>query len=225
MKNRSVVCCGLALTAVFALAGCEPSLKDNKAQYSYAIGTQIGQNLKRQNIDLDTKAFAAGVADAVAGKEPRLDEKSRMDAIREMSQGLAQEANKEAEKNLKEANDYLETNKKREGVKVTDSGLQYRVVREGGGKKPKASNTVEVHYRGRLIDGTEFDSSYARNAPATFPLDGVIKGWTEGLQLMKEGAMYEFVIPPDLAYGTRQMDQIPPNSTLIFEVELQKIVK
>ena len=120
--------------------------------------------------------------------------------------------------------DFLENNKKQEGVQVTASGLQYKVLKEGNGKQPKATDTVEVHYRGTLIDGTEFDSSYKRNQSISFPLNGVIAGWTEGLQLMKEGAKYKLFIPSELGYGARGAgDLIYPNATLIFEVELIKV--
>jgi FKBP-type peptidyl-prolyl cis-trans isomerases 1 len=119
---------------------------------------------------------------------------------------------------------YLEENAKREGVKTTASGLQYEVLQEGNGKSPKATDTVEVHYKGTLIDGTEFDSSYKRGRPATFPLNAVIPGWTEGVQLMKEGAKYRFAIPSNLAYGERGVPGvIGPNETLVFEVELLKV--
>ena len=120
--------------------------------------------------------------------------------------------------------EFLNKNKNKEGVKTTDSGLQYKVIKEGQGKSPGAASTVEVHYQGTLIDGTEFDSSYKRNETAKFPLNRVIPGWTEGLQLMKEGAVYEFYIPSDLAYGNRDLPKIPAGSTLIFKVELIKVL-
>src|SRR5262249_24924233 len=129
-----------------------------------------------------------------------------------------------ADKNLADGKKFLEDNKKKEGVKTTASGLQYKVLKEGSGQPPKATDTVTVDYRGTLIDGTEFDSSYKRGQPATFPLNGVIKGWTEGLQLMKPGAKYQFFIPSDLAYGPRAMGpDIAANSTLLFEVDLKSV--
>ncbi|MCB0351680.1 MAG: FKBP-type peptidyl-prolyl cis-trans isomerase [Bdellovibrionales bacterium] len=208
------------------LTACDkPDLKSEKGQYSYAIGVQIAKNLKDQKIDLDTKAFAAAVKDVTSGKEPQITEENRIAALRKMSEGLREKDNAAATENLKKGEAYLAENKAKEGVKVTDSGLQYEVISEGKGAKPKASDTVEVHYRGTLIDGKEFDSSYARNQPAQFPVKGVIPGWTEALQLMKTGSKYKLTIPANLAYGERGNPSIPGNSVLVFEVELLKIVK
>lgn len=210
-----------------ALVACDkPNLKNDKGQYSYAIGTQIAKNLKDQKIDLDLKAFNAAFKDVMEGKEPQLTDEERMGALRKMSEGLRAQDKVVADENLKKGEAYLEDNKGKEGVKVTPSGLQYKVVSEGKGTKPKATDTVEVHYRGHLIDGKEFDSSYSRNEPAKFPVNRVIPGWTEALQLMKTGSKYELYIPAGLAYGERGMPPtIPPNSALVFEVELLKIVK
>ena len=125
-----------------------------------------------------------------------------------------------AAKNLEDSKKFLAENQKKEGIKTLPSGLQYKVIAEGSGKMPKPTDDVTLHYRGTLIDGTEFDSSYQRGEPATFKVDGIIKGWTEALQLMKEGSKWQLFIPPELGYGNRSMSRIPPNSTLIFEVEL-----
>jgi len=221
MKSKIIIA-GAAL----ALVACDkPNLKEAKGQYSYAIGVQIAKNLKDQNIDLDPKAFNAAVKDITTGKEPQLNDEERMQALRTMSESLRQKETATAGDNMKKGADFLEANKGKEGVKVTASGLQYKVVKEGDGPKPKASDTVEVHYKGTLLDGKEFDSSYARNQPATFPLKGVIPGWTEALQLMKVGSTYELYLPPQLAYGDRGNPSIPPNSVLVFNVELLKIVK
>lgn len=213
--------------ATALVAGCDnPNLKDHKAQYSYAIGYQIAKNMKEQNVEIDVKAFSAAVKDVMEGKEARLDEGARMDSLRKMSEDRRAADMKIAEENLAKGNQYLEENKGKEGVKTTSSGLQYKVLDEGKGAKPKVNDVVEVHYRGRLIDGTEFDSSYSRNQPAQFPVKAVIPGWTEGLQLMKEGAKFELTIPAELAYGERgQPPQIPPNSVLVFDVELLKVIK
>lgn len=142
--------------------------------------------------------------------------------LRDVRMGKMKEV---GEKNKKEGDEFLSKNKTAEGVKSTASGLQYKVITEGKGAKPSASDMVEVHYAGTLIDGTEFDSSYKRNAPATFPVNGVIKGWTEALQLMNEGSKWKLFIPSDLAYGTMDRPGIPANSVLIFDVELLKVTK
>lgn len=213
---------GLAIS----LTACDkPNLKEPKGQYSYAIGVQIAQNIKNQNIELDSKAFQAAMSDVINGKELQLNDEERMQALRKMSEGLREKDMAEATENLKKGETFLEENKGKEGVKVTKSGLQYKVIKEGSGPKAKAKDTVEVHYRGRLIDGKEFDSSYSRNEPATFPVDRVIPGWTEALQLMNPGSKYELFIPANLAYGERGNPTIPGNSVLVFEVELLKIVK
>jgi FKBP-type peptidyl-prolyl cis-trans isomerase len=172
--------------------------------------------------------LSEGIEDALSGKESRLSEEemgSSLSNLRQKSMTAMQEALKEqAEKNLVEGEKFLTENKTKEGVKTTASGLQYKIIEEGKGPSPKAGDTVTVNYRGTLIDGTQFDSSYDRGQPATFPLTGVIPGWTEALQMMKKGSKWELYIPPDLAYGDRGAgNRIPPNSTLIFEVELISI--
>lgn len=218
----AITLAGLSLS----LISCDkPNLKEQKGKYSYAIGVQIAKNLKDQNIDLDTKAFAAAVKDITSGKEPQLSDEERMNALRAMSEGMRAKEMETAGDNLKKGQEFLEANKGKDGVKVTSTGLQYKVIKEGSGPKPKITDTVSVHYRGTLLDGKEFDSSYARNQPVEFPLKGVIPGWTEALQLMKTGSEYELYIPADLGYGERGNPSIPPNSVLVFKVELLKIVK
>ncbi len=227
MSHRSTVLIRVLVGALFlSLTACDkPDLKSPKGQYSYAIGVQIAKNLKDQKIDLDTKAFAAAVKDVTSGKEPQLTDEVRVAALRTMSEGLRAKDSEAAVNNLNKGTAYLAENKAKPGVKTTDSGLQYEVLTEGSGPKPKASDTVEVHYRGTLLDGKEFDSSYSRNQPAQFPVKGVIPGWTEALQLMKTGSKYKLTIPANLAYGERGNPSIPGNSVLVFEVELLKIVK
>src|SRR5881397_204152 len=200
-----------------------PQVKDQKDKVSYSIGMNIGLNLSRQKVDINTDVLAAGIKDAIAGK-PQLTQDQVKDVMAQFEKDMEQKQKATGEKNKTDGAKFLEENKKKEGVKTTASGLQYKAVKEGTGPQPKATDMVTVDYRGTLIDGTEFDSSYKRGQPATFPLNGVIKGWTEGLQLMKTGAKYQFFIPADLAYGSRQMGpDIPPNSTLIFEVELKSV--
>ena len=195
--------------------------KDPELQRSYNIGNKIARqlslNLKDDN-DKERKAFILGFQDglkednqkSLKTKQTKKQKDEKMDTTQK------QDSSKDKE--------FLEKNKTQDGVKVTASGLQYTILKEGSGKQPKATDTVEVHYRGTLIDGTEFDSSYKRNKSISFPLNGVIPGWTEGLQLMKEGAKYRLFIPSELGYGTRGAgDLIYPNATLIFEVELIKV--
>jgi FKBP-type peptidyl-prolyl cis-trans isomerase FklB len=208
--------------AIISFAEEKPfELKDNKDKASYSIGLNIGSNLKRQNVELNTDAFMAGMKDALDGKKPLLNDQEVKEAMTNLEKDMQQKQAAAAQKNLAEGEKFLEENKKKPGVKTTASGLQYKVEKEGTGAQPKATDTVTVNYRGTLINGTEFDSSYKRGQPATFPVSGVIKGWTEALQLMKTGAKYQLFIPPNLAYGERSAGrEIPPNSTLIFDVEL-----
>jgi FKBP-type peptidyl-prolyl cis-trans isomerase FklB len=201
-----------------------PQLKDLKDKASYSIGLNIGTNFKKQNVDLNPDALLAGLKDAISGKKPALSEQETRDVMTTWSKEITEKQKVMADKNMADGKKFLDENKKKEGMKTTASGLQYKVLKEGNGPQPKATDTVTVDYRGTLIDGTEFDSSYKRGQPATFPLNGVIKGWTEGLQLMKVGSKYQFFIPPDLAYGQRAMGpDIAPNSTLIFDVELKSV--
>ena len=204
-------------------------LKDAKQKSSYAIGMDIGANFKRQEIDVDSKALAAGIADALAGKAQLSDAEQRqvLTELRTQLMGKAEARQKEAgDKNQKDGEKFLAENKKKDGVKTTASGLQYKVLKSGSGKTPRATDTVKVHYQGTLIDGTVFDSSIERGEPATFPVNGVIPGWTEVLQLMKEGDKWQVVIPSQLAYGAQGAGpKIGPNSTLIFDVELLSVEK
>jgi FKBP-type peptidyl-prolyl cis-trans isomerase FklB len=198
-----------------------PQLKDLKDKASYSIGLNIGFTLKRQNLDLNSDAFMAGFKDATSGKKPLLTEQEVKDTMMAFEKEMQQKQEAAGQKSAAEGEKFLAENKTKEGVKTTASGLQYKVLKEGSGAQPKANDTVTVNYRGTLIDGTEFDSSYKRGQPASFPVGGVIKGWTEALQLMKTGSKYQLFIPANLAYGERGAGRdIAPNSTLIFEVEL-----
>jgi FKBP-type peptidyl-prolyl cis-trans isomerase FklB len=204
-----------------------PELKTDIDKVSYSIGLQVGFNfvkqneaLKKQNVQINIDAMIDGVKDAVAGK-PKLNTDQVRQVLTGFEKDMTQKVQASAQKNKTEGEKFLAENKKKEGVKTTASGLQYKVMKEGNGAQPKESDVVTVNYRGTLIDGTEFDSSYKRGQPATFPLNGVIKGWTEGLQLMKVGSKYQLFVPANLAYGERQMGpDIGPDATLIFEVEL-----
>ncbi|MCZ0933187.1 MAG: FKBP-type peptidyl-prolyl cis-trans isomerase [Oligoflexia bacterium] len=200
-------------------------LETEEDKTSYILGYILSKNIKQDEPNLNDRAFLQGVKDNLHNKEPVLKQEDITAINKKIEQkALSKQQKEEGEKHKMDGQKFLEENKNKEGVKVTESGLQYEVLTEGKGKAPTDTDTVEVHYRGVLIDGTEFDSSYKRNSSISFPLNGVIKGWTEGLQLMKEGAKYKFYIPPELAYGERGAGQsIPPHSTLIFEVELLKV--
>jgi FKBP-type peptidyl-prolyl cis-trans isomerase FklB len=200
-----------------------PQLKDQKDKVSYSIGMNIGTNLNRQKVDINPDLLAAGIKDAIAGK-PQLTQDQVKEIMTQFEKDMEQKQKTAGEKNKADGAKFLEENKKKEGVKTTASGLQYKALKEGTGSQPKGTDMVTVNYRGTLIDGTEFDSSYKRGQPATFPLNGVIKGWTEGLQLMKPGSKYQFFVPSNLAYGERSVGpDIAANATLIFEVELLEV--
>ncbi|MEW6323862.1 MAG: FKBP-type peptidyl-prolyl cis-trans isomerase [Nitrospirota bacterium] len=211
---------------ISAAAADEPAGK--KHDVSYSIGMDIGATLKRQSLELDPDAVAAGLKDALTGAKTKLTAEQAREILTTFQEELRAKAEERAaqlaEKNKKEGEAFLAENKKKAGVKTLPSGLQYKVLTEGKGKLPKATDTVTAHYRGTLIDGTEFDSSYQRGEPATFPVTGLIAGWTEALQLMKVGSKWQLFIPSDLAYGPRTASQlIGPNATLIFEVELLSV--
>ena len=190
---------------------------------SYALGLGIGHQLKSMNIeDFSIEDFAKSINDVMSGKETAI---SSRDAQALLNEYFQKKEKEQAQNAIAEGKVYLEQNAKRDGVTQTKSGLQYEVLTEGTGKSPKATDTVRCHYEGRLLDGTVFDSSYKRGEPADFGLNQVIPGWTEGVQLMKEGAKFRFHIPYLLAYGERGAGaQIPPYSTLIFDVELIKVL-
>ena len=206
--------------AMPVIAQEKTQLKDQKDKASYAIGVNLGLNFNKQKVPINPDALSAGVKDALAGK-PKMTEAERNETMAALEKDMENRQKEMAEKNAKEGEKFLTENKKKEGVKTTQSGLQYKAIKEGTGPQPKATDTVTVNYEGKLIDGTVFDSSYKRGEPATFPLNAVIKGWTEGLQLMKTGGKYQLVVPANLAYGDRPVGpDITPNSTLMFEVEL-----
>src|SRR3982750_3637183 len=227
MKNL-VIGIMLAMLPAPVFAQDRPALKDTKDKVSYSIGLDIGTTFKKQKMELNSDALAAGVKDGLSGGKPLMSPDEVRQVMVQFSKDMREKAatvNKDAaEKNSKESEKFLAENKAKPGVKTTASGLQYKVEKEGSGTPPKETDTVVVNYRGTLIDGTEFDSSYKRGEPATFPVNRVIKGWTEALQLMKPGAKYQLFIPSSLAYGERGAGQtIGPNATLIFDVELLSI--
>lgn len=224
-----VMVVSMALVSSSVCAEEKLELKTQKDKLSYALGVSTGKNFKINTIDVDPNVFAQGLKDTLAGNKPLLtdeDVNALITAAQKEIQAKQQEQMKTlGEKNKKEGDAFLAANKKKKGVKVLPGGLQYTVITEGKGKIPKATDTVTVNYKGSLIDGTEFDSSYKRGQPATFPLNGVIKGWTDALQLMKEGSTWRLFIPAALAYGETGRPGIPPNAVLIFEVELISVNK
>jgi FKBP-type peptidyl-prolyl cis-trans isomerase FklB len=203
--------------------------KDKKVKLSYSVGYQVGGDFLRQGKDINPEVLLKGLLDALADKEPLMTHKEMRITLVNFQKNVAeaqkQKMIEQAKNNLEAGIVFLANNGKKEGVKTLPSSLQYKVIKEGAGRVPELNDKVTVHYRGTLIDGTEFDSSYRRNKPATFSVNGVIAGWTEALQLMKKGAKWQLFIPPDLAYGDKRTGSIEPNSTLIFDVELIELKK
>jgi FKBP-type peptidyl-prolyl cis-trans isomerase FklB len=204
-------------------------LKTEKDKESYVIGLNLGADMKRRSVeDLNFDMLIQGIRDAYSGGNKLLTEEEQNQIWAAFQKSLAEKQKvntmKTAEENKKKGDAFLAENKNKEGVVTTGSGLQYKILRAGKGAKPKLEDTVTTHYRGTLLDGTEFDSSYRRNEPVSFKLSGVIPGWTEALQLMETGSKWQLFIPADLAYGTKGAGGlIGPNETLIFEVELISI--
>jgi FKBP-type peptidyl-prolyl cis-trans isomerase FklB len=198
--------------------------KTDKEKLSYSLGVNLARNLQGQNLDLDYPMVVSGIRDGIAGTKQLTDEEIQSIITEFYNNTIKVKLEKQkqlGEQNKKLGAEFLEANKKKPGVVTLPDGLQYKILKEGSGPKPSEADTVKVHYRGTLIDGTEFDSSYERKQPAVFPLDGVIKGWTEALQLMPVGSKWQLFIPSELAYGARQAgEKVPPEATLIFEVEL-----
>ncbi|QYN46618.1 FKBP-type peptidyl-prolyl cis-trans isomerase [Gilliamella sp. ESL0405] len=201
-------------------------LESIEQKASYAIGLQIGQQLKESGLkNLDLDALKLAMQDVLAGNQPALPLQELHDALRHIHEQAAKEKAQQAEKNAQAGKDFLAENLKKVGVKSTESGLQYEIITEGNGAIPKATDRVQVHYTGQLIDGTVFDSSVQRGQPAEFPVNGVIQGWVEALQLMPEGSKWRLYIPQELAYGAQGAGaSIAPYSTLIFDVELLKVL-
>jgi FKBP-type peptidyl-prolyl cis-trans isomerase FklB len=222
---------GLGIIIVFftsQIGAQEAPLKNQKDKISYSIGMEIGKNLRRQAADVNPELLAKGLRDAFSDQKALMTDAEMNEALtnfqKEMVAKQQEIAKKLGEKNKAEGEAFLAENKKKEGVTTLPSGLQYKVIKAGTGKKPKATDTVTVHYQGTLTDGKEFDSSYRRGQPVTFPVTGVIPGWTEALQLMEEGAKWQIFIPSSLAYGDRGAGRdIGPHATLIFEIELVSI--
>jgi len=221
----AIFCLAFLVTGAQADEASAP--KTDQQKESYSLGYKIG--LDFQNIDIEPDSLARGMKDALANGKPSLTEEQMREALMNLQKKVMarqqQQIEQLAEKNRQAGKAFLLENRQKKGVKTTSSGLQYKVVEKGSGKKPGPDDTVVVHYRGHFLDGKEFDSSYKRNEPATFMVKKVIPGWTEALQMMKEGAKWEVFIPSELAYGEEGAPGIAPNSTLVFDVELISIQK
>ena len=227
MKVFYMVLTCMVFAAGLVMAQGDAELKNQREKLSYAIGRDIGDSLKKNEVDVEPDILMKGMRSSLAGEKTLMTDQEVRATLEtyknEMQAKRLEKMKAEGEKNKKDGEKFLAENKKNKDVKSLPSGLQYTVITKGSGTTPRETDTVTVHYQGNLIDGTEFDSSYKRNQPSTFPVNGVIKGWTEALQLMKEGAKWKLFIPSNLAYGETGRPGIPPNSTLIFEVELIKV--
>ena len=219
----TALCAGIFMTATPAFSA--EDLKTDDQKFSYASGLQIGQNLKSQGLsDVDVKAMSQAVSDVLQGKDLKLSMDEMQQAVQAKQEKMMAQLSAKGEQAKAAGEKFLAENKAKPGVKTLDSGIQYKVITEGKGSKPNADSSVVAHYRGTLIDGTEFDSSYKRGEPATFPLNGVIKGWQEVLPMMAEGSKWQVFIPSELAYGTRGAGaNIGPNETLVFDIELVEV--
>jgi FKBP-type peptidyl-prolyl cis-trans isomerase len=231
MKVISLFAFGGLLLGLASYGADEKPLANQKEKSSYGIGVNVGKRFRHEAIELDPDAFIRGIKDALGGKQLALTEAELTEVMETLRKDIeakgqqqAENNKKESENNKKAGDDFLAQNKSKEGVKTLPDGLQYKVLKEGTGPMPKATDMVTVHYKGTLTNGTEFDSSYKRGQPTTFPVNGVIPGWTEALQKMKVGSKWQLFIPADLAYGENSpTPDIPPGSVLVFDVELLSI--
>jgi len=224
------VLAAIILPATLFAAGCGPekevALESNMDKMSYGIGMSMARSVKNQPVDINADALISGLKDVLAEKEPRLDEAAIREAFAAVREEQMEKQKAESEVALKKGETYLTDLAKKEGIKSTESGLHYEVLSTGEGDSPAETDVVEVHYHGTLIDGSVFDSSVERGSPAKFPVNRVISGWTEALQMMKVGDKWRLHIPADLAYGAQSPSpKIPANSTLVFKVELLSIEK
>lgn len=234
MNLRMIVILLGACLTLFACTGSEPepqvkdqpvSLETSREKSSYALGIDIGQNIAQGEMNIDIDLLLKGLRDGLEGQDPLMTEDEQFEALmalqEEFMQAQMDKAQQKAQANIEQGRSFMEEFRKLQDVMETESGILYRVIEQGDGEKPGPEDIVTAHYRGTVVDGTVFDSSIERGEPATFPLDQVISGWTEILQLMPVGSKWEVVIPPDLAYGEQQAGPvITPNSTLVFEIEL-----
>ncbi len=219
----TIIATGVIFLAGTVLGAEDLSLKTEKDKASYVIGTQIGNDMRHQGIDVDPNILARGINDALSGQKLLLNDQQVWDTMAAFQKTMAVKRAELATRNGKEGDAFLTANRKKEGVIALPDGMQYKVIKAGTGKSPRINDTVTVNYRGTFIDGTEFESSYSRGEPAVLPVNGVIRGWAEALQLMKVGAKWQLFIPPQLAYGEQGSPRVGPKATLIFEVELISI--
>ena len=232
-RNMKILCLVVAASALLAGQGFaqeKPEPRDEKDKLGYVIGVDIGRGLQKQGVAINPDFVAKGIKDGTSGGKLLMSDQEMQEIMKSFQKEMRakqEEANRQTgARNKAEGEAFLAQNRSREGVTTLPSGLQYRVVKAGTGKKPKTTDTVVTHYKGTLLNGTEFDSSFKRNQPATFKVNAVIPGWTEALQLMEEGAKWIVYVPPALAYGERGAGrQIGPNATLIFEIELVSILE
>jgi FKBP-type peptidyl-prolyl cis-trans isomerase len=226
-----ILVCFLLLAASQLYADDFTSALDTQNEKeSYSIGYQVGLSMKNDGVTVDFEKLVLGLRDAIEGKEPRLSEAEMKKLIVDLKKRSRDAEMRKLQeltvRNAEESEKFLEENKKKQGVKTTESGLQYKVLKDGKGVKPGPQDMVTVNYRGTFADGTEFDSSHAKGEPMTVQTDGVIKGWTEALQMMKKGSTWQIFVPPDLAYGRGGLGtRIPPNKVLVFEIELIEVKK
>jgi FKBP-type peptidyl-prolyl cis-trans isomerase FklB len=223
MKLKLMVVLGILVLVSQVYAEENLALKTQKEKFSYLVGMDLGNNLKNGSIDVDLDMVVKGIQDGLAGKKSLLTEQETKEVMTTFQKDMMAKREEIAKKNKVEGDAFLAENKKKKDVVTLPSGLQYRILKPGKGKKPRADDTVVVNYKGTLIDGTEFDSSDRSGKPQEIPVNGVIRGWTEALQLMEEGSKWQVFIPSNLAYGERGARMIKPNSTLIFEIELLSV--
>ena len=225
MTRTLIMAISMALATGISMAGQPVELKTENDKINYSVGYRLGGDFKRQQVEMKSDMLLQGFQDATGGDKPLMTEQEMVTVLTSLATRVQaaqmERLKQQATENLEAGEAFLDEYSKKEGVTTLPSGLQYKVITVGAGKSPQKSDKVTVHYRGTLIDGTEFDSSYSRNKPATFGVGQVIPGWTEALQLMKEGDKWELVVPSKLAYGERGAGtRVPANSTLVFEVEL-----
>jgi FKBP-type peptidyl-prolyl cis-trans isomerase FklB len=227
MKRILAIIVGVVLLYPACWAQEQTPFKEQKAKDSYSLGYDFGANLRSQGVEVDLSVLLSAIQDGLENRKPAMSPEAIRDGLLQMRKKLMvrqdQRVREFTAKNLEMGKAFLEENRSKEGVAVLPSGLQYRVMKEGNGPTPKLSDSVTVHYRGTLIDGREFDSSYGRGEPAILSLGSMIKGWQEALPLMKTGSKWQIFVPADLAYGQRHSGRIPPHSTLIFEIDLLSV--